>query len=108
MADPRTFDGPVEVERAEALATLRDLLAGVRSAAAAYAERYSNPTLVGSPKTLLEAAELDPTIRVSAPIRISLPCSARIVADQARQIAEQDARIAVLEKAAPKAATKSQ
>jgi hypothetical protein len=107
MADPRVFDTPVGVARAEALDALIRLLADVPEAQETFAERYGNDYLRHhSSATLVVAARDDRLVRAEHGQVIMLQALAHVLTAQDRHIADQDRRISELESTATTGSTK--
>jgi hypothetical protein len=94
MADPQIFAGPVEVETTEVMPLLREMLEEVPDARVTYAEKYSNPYLLGSPHDLLLQASIDSQVREMHGTVILANALVRVVANQQRRIEELEAKLA--------------
>ncbi len=92
MADPRVFDTPVGVARAEALDALIRLLADVPEAQETFAERYGNDYLRHhSSATLVVAARDDHQVRDTHGLTIMVQALAHVLTAQQKRIEELEA-----------------
>ena len=98
MGDPRAFNSRVAVELGETLEMLLKMLEEVPDAQVAYAERYSNPRLLGSPYDLLSHIAIDHAVREAHGVPILVGALARIVAAQRDEISSLGERISELER----------
>jgi hypothetical protein len=96
MADVTLLDLHREVEEADTLELLAELLGAVPDAGVPYLERanFSNPMLAGySPRSLLELLRHDDPVKEAHGTSIIASALVRVVADQARRIAALEERV---------------